>query len=550
MLELGRAPLLNTVISIPTHGANREIPLTAAQSVVFVGPNGGGKTQLGAYIEENAPAPTHRVAAQRALSLADSTTLSDFDEAHTRLLFGIPREVLINNPGQDPRIWRKGNRWAQRPSTTLLNDFDFLLQSLYAENNRVSSAYRRAIMEGKTVPVPETKFDRLLDIWHDLLPHRRLEIRDASIRVRPSDSSAFYLASQMSDGERVIFYLIGQVLMTPPDSLFIVDEPEVHIHRSIMDRMWDALETERPDCAFVYITHDLEFAVSRSGAQKFALRSFTAEPRLLWDVTEIPVDTGFPEDVLCRIVGSRRPILFVEGDSGSLDLAIYRRVYAGRAVIPLGSHDAVIHAVASFKAQPSLHRVQCAGLIDADDRSATELATLAADNVFSIPTAEIENLLLLPDVFSALAQAQGYPQAEATAITAKLADVILKSAENDEAAFCTRYTRRRIDRKLKSIGLTAKDLITLQSEFSKTVTSIDPHVIYNEISARFKTILSNHDLSALLSIYDNKGMLAEAAKLLMTNRKGLEQMIARLLVAEHAEPFRQALTARCPIISG
>jgi ABC-type glutathione transport system ATPase component len=66
----------------------------------------------------------------------------------------------------------------------------------------------------------------------------------------------------MSDGERAAFYLIGQTLMAPENSLIIFDEPELHIHRSIMSTLWDELEALRTDCAFVVISHDLEFIAS------------------------------------------------------------------------------------------------------------------------------------------------------------------------------------------------------------------------------------------------------------------------------------------------
>lgn len=75
----------------------------------------------------------------------------------------------------------------------------------------------------------------------------------------------------MSDGERAIFYLIGQVLVAAANSVLIIDEPELHIHRSIMSSLWDQLESARQDCAFIFITHDIEFAANRI-AKKLQLK--------------------------------------------------------------------------------------------------------------------------------------------------------------------------------------------------------------------------------------------------------------------------------------
>ena len=73
-----------------------------------------------------------------------------------------------------------------------------------------------------------------------------------------------YNAAEMSDGERVIFYLIGECLAAPDDAVIVIDEPEMHLHKSIQSDLWDAIEAERPDCLFVYLTHDVDFAASRA----------------------------------------------------------------------------------------------------------------------------------------------------------------------------------------------------------------------------------------------------------------------------------------------
>ncbi|MEP0944835.1 MAG: AAA family ATPase [Rhizobiaceae bacterium] len=54
-----------------------------------------------------------------------------------------------------------------------------------------------------------------------------------------------YSAADMSDGERVVFYLIAQALLEKPDSLLIFDEPELHINRSILAKLWDEIEGAR-----------------------------------------------------------------------------------------------------------------------------------------------------------------------------------------------------------------------------------------------------------------------------------------------------------------
>ena len=63
-----------------------------------------------------------------------------------------------------------------------------------------------------------------------------------------------YSANQMSDGERSVLYLASQVLCVPKNKILIIDEPEIHLHRSIMNRLWKALEKHRQDC-LLFILH-------------------------------------------------------------------------------------------------------------------------------------------------------------------------------------------------------------------------------------------------------------------------------------------------------
>ena len=39
----------------------------------------------------------------------------------------------------------------------------------------------------------------------------------------------------MSGGERSVLYLVAQVLCVPKAKILIIDEPEIHLHRSIAD---------------------------------------------------------------------------------------------------------------------------------------------------------------------------------------------------------------------------------------------------------------------------------------------------------------------------
>jgi ABC-type branched-subunit amino acid transport system ATPase component len=75
-------------------------------------------------------------------------------------------------------------------------------------------------------------------IWEKVLPHRKLKIKSGVIETYPTGQEANkYNASEMSDGERVIFYLIGEVVCSPENSILVIDEPEMHIHKSLVKKL-------------------------------------------------------------------------------------------------------------------------------------------------------------------------------------------------------------------------------------------------------------------------------------------------------------------------
>ena len=118
------------------------------------------------------------------------------------------------------------------------------------------------------------------------------------MQIARAGGAMVYPGSEMSDGERSIFYFLGQCLLAPSSAAIIIDEPEGHIHKAILGPLWDAIEKARPDCSFVYITHDLDFAVSRTTATHYFTHAYNHEP-IQWDIDILPQDTGLPEEGIC-----------------------------------------------------------------------------------------------------------------------------------------------------------------------------------------------------------------------------------------------------------
>jgi len=496
-------------IEIPGTENPLSLSIEPGSSAVFVGANGSGKTRLAVFVEDKIGEKAHRISAHRALRLNPSVPKIRQAEAINKLRFGHEGEGATIEDRSIVR-WNGSN-----PAVSMLDDFDSLLQVLFADQSSVNfDTHTKFWNESlKEKDAKKTKLQILSAIWQRLLPHRQLILSSDDIQVAVVDSSTTYSATDMSDGERAIFYLIAQALVAEESSLLIIDEPELHVHPSIMSSLWDEIEAARKDCAFLFITHDLNFAAARS-AQKYVIQSYSQSPSPSWTIESVPENTGFSEEVTTLILGSRRPILFVEGAETSWEIAIYRCCYPEWTVIPRGSCEEVVHAVTTMRANAQLTRLICAGIVDADGYPPDYIQYLNSLGVFPLPVSEIENLILLPEVSRSILVLDGFD--DDTLIKQKLIDLKkavfdLKETEINDVVL--RNCRRQIDLILKKIDLSNPDSVAdLKKKYEEKTSNLNIEDIANDIDCKIRDALKNDDLPALLSIYDNKNLLNLAAK--------------------------------------
>ena len=506
-------------------GGPLNFTLESGETIVIVGANGSGKTRLATALETSIGLTGHRIAAHRALTLNPEVPKISEMTALNGLRTG----------WADPRAtvdYRDGHRWQSKKETQLLNDYDFLLQALYAEQSNTAlqthAAARQGTLHGE---VNATKLEILKTVWERLLPSRRLLLSADSIQVQSSNGEE-YSAAEMSDGERAIFYVLGQSLVASENSVLIVDEPELHVHPSIMDKLWDAIQAERPDCAFIFITHDLAFASARPG-KKYAVREYMHKPQPQWSIEAVPEDTVFDEELVTLILGSRRPVLFVEGTNTSLDIALYRACFPEWTVIPRGSCESVIHSVVTMRRNAALTRVTCSGMVDADDYAHDERAFLAGQGIAVLPVSEIENLVLLPSVSREIALLENYRNGELEQkLAAVKTDVFTLASSRAVDDVVLQYCRRRIDRTLKRIDLSDAGTVDgIADEYLRCTGMLDVRAIAQAARQRISSAIEADDLPALLQTFDNKGaMLSIVARHLRTTRRdSFEEWLVRVL---------------------
>ena len=317
-----------------------------------------------------------RISAHRSLVINQNIAPKDKEAAINELLFG-----------QNTQTQNTDSKWR---NNSIQNDFDKLLVALVSEEAELGAVFRQKNIKDDSI---KTKLDYVIRIWNKLLPHRKISIEGLKISVFNEISP--YQLSELSDGEKTIFYLLGQCLLTPKNSLIIIDEPDIHIHKAILGNLFDDIENLKSDCSFIYITHDIEFSNSRNG-KKYALLNYTNPNK--WEIEELINDEDIPESVLTSISGLRKPILFVEGiKKSSLD-NIYNLVYQDFTVLQVNGCNEVKNYTKALNKNKRFHKVNCFGLIDKDGLDEPSIDKLNENNIFVLPVAIIENTLLLPEV--------------------------------------------------------------------------------------------------------------------------------------------------------
>ena len=509
-------------VNIPRKdNSNLELTLETRKTTIIIGANGSGKTRLAVYLEEQLGEKAHRIAAHRALNLNPNVDKIPETKARQYLTYGNSWDGISISS-------RKDYRWGNKAPTSLLNDFDRLLQYLFAQQNNLAVENHQKRNRGEEITNSKAKLDILQEVWERLLPLKKLHITADDIRVSSIGiESADYSASEMSDGERAVFYILGQVLSANEDSILIFDEPELHIHKSIISNLWDEIEKLRPDCSFLMITHDIEFAATRV-AKKYVIRNYYSDPA--WDISEIP-DSELDEQTITLILGSRKPILFVEGEKTSLDMETYRLCYPEWTVIPKGSCKDVIQAVSSLRKlnedMPILN-IKCAGIVDRDTRDSSQIQELEEQGIKVLPCSEIENIFSLSSVAHKVLEIEGFAGDELInkkeQFKASLLDYIKKELSDDKLEeFVVKRIHRRIDNFLKKIDLSdvqnsnkIKDkLISALSNLTNSKINKWISEMRNEIQA----CINNEDIDGLLCIYENKGLLAKTASILAGTSK-------------------------------
>lgn len=498
-----------------------ELHHTDTQAVIIIGANGAGKSHLAAFIEKSdfekdkerdkeiGEKRRHggkclRISAQRILNFKDSIQLENYKTAEGKVIFG-------NNLGtneKDFNKWRVNGMSAW--TTAVTNDFDSVLAATIAKINLEYKAYYENSLENKNDECEQAKhnltIDRIKRIWHKVLSERDITISDGQVLAIAPGTQSEYNANQMSDGERVCLYMICQVLSAPSNMLIIVDEPELHLHPSIMNKLWNTLEQARPDCHFIYVTHDTEFASNHPDAEIIWVKSYDGHSK--WEY-EILKENELPDELLLKILGNRKNVLFIEGKSGSWDYKIYGSIFNNFFIIPCASCNDVIRKTKTYNENNLLHHLKVFGIVDRDYRNENEIDALRSVNVYCIEVAEVENLFLTEEVLRVFHKSRS--------ISVQTSNHLIENIKNEVR---NHFKTELSDQKSKALNAMIKyhfSVLPLKGSYNsiddlKKYIKIDIEQKINDfdgiLKKRYDNINTSGDYNEIIKIYNNKGLFS------------------------------------------
>lgn len=364
--------------------------------------------------------------------------------------------------------------------------------------------YCSTIQNGDVVNTDKFRstLDEVIDVWNNLIEHRKLFCDDSGnliIKYLKKDEINEYPAYKMSDGEREIFYVVGRVLLAKESSLIIVDEPESHLHKAILNKLWDTLEQKRGDCIFIYLTHDIDFASTRM-AKKCWLKSYTSDMLEDWDLVPIPNDE-IPEALLMKILGSRKRILFCEGKEKSLDRQIFEVLFPNYTITPVSTCKDVINYTKAFN-RISKKYAEAYGIIDRDFRTSEQLESLKIENIFSYNVAEIENLFLIEDFVKDFAEYKNEP-CDIAGIKEKILKLFGDEIEQQASCYVTQRINYVFNESHVKNGKKKEDV---SKQFNLFTSQIQLDDWFDERVEELNEIINKEDYEKAILRFNNKGL--------------------------------------------
>lgn len=351
-------------------------------TTVIIGANGAGKTSLINELRKNSIDEMYVLPAQKLLYFVSNT--------HNRN--GITKEKYIQDLKEVNIKYDTIEIQTHQIEDDFSGTFTKLITLWVKDFAKVMTDNARGVGE-----VSIALLDRVEQIWNQIFPEITFypESDDRVLEVvRNGDK---YSINGLSDGERCVLFYIGNVLLAPENSYIVVDEPETFLNGAVYNELWDLLILERPDCQFIFASHNMDFVQSRTNATYIWCNKFEAPYD--FDYEQLEESQEFPLSILAEVSGTRKPILFCEGTKTSIDYQIYSKLFSEFCFVkPVQGHKQVIQHTKAYNDLQLLHGNTAYGIIDNDWMNESSIQEQKEQNIFVLPFNEVEMMLVDEEV--------------------------------------------------------------------------------------------------------------------------------------------------------
>lgn len=354
---------------------------------------------------------------------------------------------------------------------------------------------------------PATRLDKLKGVWERIFPGNKIYSKGGTLLFSTESGDDLIPAEKLSQGEMAVLYYVAGVLYAMPKAVIFIDAPSLFLHPTILNALWNSIEALRPDCTFVYNSVDVEFVSSRSRNVILWVKSYDAD-QMRWDY-EVLQPGEVHEEIFIELMGSRRPVLFIEGDlTHSIDAKLYPLVFPDYTVKPLGSCDKVIETTRSFNGLTNMHHLESHGIVDRDRRTIQEVAYLRKKSIMVPDVAEVENFFMLEDVVRAMARIRGKNH---DVVFSKVKKRAMHIFSQHLAPQVMEHVRHRVKREVDAkIDAKFNCITAMETHLRQLIHILNPRRQHDELTKNFRGIVERKDYAMMLKVFNHKQLISES----------------------------------------
>lgn len=477
-------------------------------TVVIIGANGAGKSSFVSELKKTTlpnlcVLPAHKyLIFNKSAHRRDGITVESYQQSMNRNYIDIARNISDEY---------SMNKYFSYP-------FTFLITSLVKEYSEIATKRMRKEddYQDKT-PI----WEQLEEIWNELIPNITFEIDSNEREIYPQKNGNKYEINGLSDGEKCIIFYIGNALIAPKNSYIVVDEPETYLNPSIYNKLWDLLIKKRQDCQFIFTSHTMDFVNSRTNCRYLWCKNFKYPNE--FDLILLEKENDFPITLLTELIGSRKPILFCEGDYNSLDYQIFSKIFLEYNIKPVGGHQNVINYTKGYNKISEIHENKAIGIIDSDFMENSEIEKYEKVSVFTFPFNEIEMFLLDERIIESVLK-PFKKEDEINAIITNFRNEFFEQADKNKEKIILQSTKIQVDRIISTNFIqNYSNIEEIVLEVQNSPSKINVKGIYEKEKRKIDKIIQDKDYTGLLKMCNLKKQIIRgcASNIIMKNYEDL-----------------------------